>query len=280
MALRSVVLVPPPAAGAPGTPRHTVVLRPGGPQDKGRKGDVAAGIIGAVLLLLCLALVVILPHKDYALPQFRLRFNDTVDDVTYGTQSFDFTTGAAQQHDFTYALPDDTQSVTVVASFTDDVAASLPDHFSVQFMDPNGNPLGVTYDLINDPPLHNSDPTNWLQRPDNATSYVAQLAQGRYSFALADHPSDQVVSGLSHTEVKEQALARLAPKYKLHTAGTYTVRVKLIQAGPCPQPSTDADGGQVAACRSQSKDGSDGGNPLRIEQLIFTTIKPIVEDLH
>jgi len=274
--LRSVVLVPP-----PGAPRRTVVLRAGGPQDKGKGADVAAGVIGAILLLACIVLVVMLPHKDYAMPQFRLRFNDTTDDTTYGTQEFDFrtTAGGARQHDFTYQLPDDTQAVTVVVEFTDDVPASLPDHFTVEMTDPNGNPVGVKYDIVNDPPTHDANPQDWLTNPGLATAWNATLAQQRYPFALADHPQEKVVPGLSHTEVKEQALARLAPQYRLHTAGTYTVRVKLVEALGCPQPAPDTDANQVAACRNEQPNGEDTGNLLRVTQFIFTTIKPVVEDL-
>ena len=83
---------------------------------------------------------------------------------------------------------DDTQSVNAIVEFTDDVSASLPDHFVVEFLDPAGNNVGVKYDLINDPPLHNTTTPALLQGSafsDTTLSAAASRNQALLGIALA-----------------------------------------------------------------------------------------------
>jgi hypothetical protein len=271
VALRSVVLVPPPGAGGP---RRTVVVRPGGPKDKGRLADVLAALVGLVLLLLAIVLVVVLPVKEYATPQFRVTFPDTP--VESATQRFDFLEGSANVHEFTYDLPDDVASVHILAEFADNVTASLPDQFRVELFDPAGNPVSVKFDLTNPPPV-NPDPTDPNASQTNDT---ALLAKGDWVIATGSHPQEQVVAGLSHTETREQVLARLVPQVLLRTAGTWTVRVTLVSANDCPAPSPDStDFQRMAICRSESPDGTDRGNPFSLANFIYTRYTPCVEAL-
>ena len=276
MALRSVVLAPPPGTGTPPPPRRTVVLRPGAPADKGHAADLVTGVLGAALLLLCVALVILLPHKDYAVPQFRVTFPDN--DTQLGTQSFDFTRGAAQ-HDFAYELPDNTASLVVVPEFKDDQPASDPDTFSLQLFDPQGNPVGPKTILTNAepiPPQNNPSNLSGVQ-----TDYAAQQFSQPVSFNLGDHPEEQIVAGLSRTEIKQQVQARIEPQHRLHTAGTWTVRVQLVQARGCADPSQQgADYARILACRQKSNDGSDAGNALSIANITFTTYNIQVQELH
>lgn len=275
MALRSVVVSPPPGAERP---RRTVVLRPGGPKDRGKAADVVTGVIGALLLLASVFLVQWLPNKEYALPQFSVTFPQS---QTENPQpGFEFTTEeGGRNHDFTYELPDNVHSVTMVLYFRDDNRpASLPDRFRVELFDPSGNPVGPRTDLVNAPPVYNASA--------NPPTYEAgEITTPRISIPLGIHPEDRIVQGLSHREVAEQVKARLAPQFHLGTAGTWTVRVSLVNAGNCPAAPGDSDTprDQFVFCRMtpgpQPNDGTDPGNLFAIENLIFTTYTVEVEEL-
>lgn len=268
MALRSVVLAPPPGAGAP---RRTVVLRPGAPKDKGHKADLLAAIFGSLLLILAIVLVAILPDKEYATPQFRATYVDTLDDFTFATQKFEFTEDEAGRiHEFTYELPDNVASINIRAEFTDNETYSEPDQFRIEVFDPSGNPVGARYDAINQPATPNPD--------DPTADYIADSFSQPYNIATAEHPSEEIVSGLSHEETTEQVLARLVPQHRALTAGTWTVRVTLVQANDCPadptQPSIPA-----FRCRAAAPDGADPGNEFALAGFIYTFYTPCVEQL-
>lgn len=270
MALRSVVLAPPPGAGGP---RRTVVLRPGGPKEKGRLADLLAALFGVLLLVLAVVFVVILPDKEYATPQYRVTFPSTQTDSP--TQKFDFVEGSANVHAFTYELPDNVASVNIFAEFRDNVTASLPDQFRIELFDPAGNPASVKFDLLNPQPV-SPDPANSTLPPQA----IAALAQKNWVVPLGAQPQEQIASGLTHLETREQVLARLTPQFHLSTAGVWTVRVTLVSANDCPTPSPDStDFQRMAICRSESPDGSDRGNPFSLTNFIYTTYTPCVEAL-
>lgn len=276
MALRSVVLAPPPGAGAP---RRTVVIRPGAPRDKGHVADVIACILGALLLLFAIVLVAVLPDKEYATPQFRVTFPDTLNEFT--SRPFEFVEGAdaTRIHVFEYELPDNVQSITIRAEFRDDVNTSTPDQFRVELFDPQGNPMGIRQDIINGPPLDRFDPINNLTTADPSERFEVDQVSAPFTVAVAEHPSEQIVPGLSHEEVKEQVLARLVPQHRIQTAGIWTVKVTLVNAGDCPQPSQEANPAQFLLCRQERQDGVDAGNRFSLAQFVYTTVVPCVEPL-
>lgn len=271
MALRSVVLAPPPGAGAP---RRTVVLRPGGPKEKGRLADLLAALFGALLLIAAVVLVALLPDKEYATRQFRVTFPDTLDDFTFPTQRGTFAeTEELHIQEFTYDLPDNVASINIRAEFTDNETASQPDQFRIEVFDPDGNPVGTRYDAINGPPT-----------PDTATpgSFVGDSFSQTFNLATAEHPTEQIVPGLTHTEDKHQVLARIVPQYRAETNGTWLVRVTLVQAGDCPDPTanpTGIDVFRVSNCRSQNPDGADPGNEFSLAGFIYTFYTPCIEEL-
>jgi hypothetical protein len=274
VALRSVVLTPPAGMGGP---RRTVVLRPGGPRDKGRAADIIAGIVGVILLLSCLLLVQVLPHKDYAMPQFKVAFPDTLHDADFPTQGFNFTeTEAGHIHDFSFALPENTQSLSLVVFMKDDVPGSLPDQFRIELFDPAHQPV-LKQDIMNaDPRLNSSQQANGFV-------YDAGEYNGRIPYTVGPHPNEQVVQGLARNEVKEQALARLEPQARIHSAGAWVVRVTLIQAQDCPQPTPGEfpPNPQTVFCRvppNGPQDGSDNGNRLTLN-IAFSTYKAEIEQL-
>jgi hypothetical protein len=271
VALRSVVLAPPPGAGGP---RRTVVLRPGGPREKGRLADLLAAVLGALLLGLAVAFTVVLPDREYATPQFRVTFPSTP--VDSPTQSFEFTEGGENVHTFSYPLPDNVASVNINAEFRDDITASLPDHFRIELFDPAGNPASQRFDLANQHPV-NPDPANLTQPQTQAT---AELAKKNWVVPLGAQPQEQIVPGITHLETREQVLARLLPQVTLPTAGTWTVRVTLVAANDCPAPSPDStDFQRMAICRSEAPDGQDPGNRFALTNFIYTTYTPCVEAL-
>jgi hypothetical protein len=268
VALRSVVLAPPPGAGPP---RRTVVLRLGAPKDKGRLADVLAAIFGALLLVAAVILVALLPDKEFATKQFRVTYPDTLDDFTFATQRFNFTEDDEELrvHDFTYDLPDNVVSVNIRAEFTDEQAYTDPDQFRIELFDPAGNPMGTRYDAINNPPT-----------PDNANpgEFVADSYSQTFNIPTAAHPAEEIVAGLTHTEAREQVLARLVPQHTAQTAGTWTVRVTLVQANDCPLPP-EADLFQAIQCRADTGDGTDPGNDFALAGFIYTFYTPCIEEL-
>jgi hypothetical protein len=254
-----------------------VVLRPGAPKDKGRMADVLACLFGALLLLVAIVLVAVLPDKEYAAPQFRLTFPDTLDDFTYPTQEFSFAENneALRVHEFTYELPDNVASINLRAEFTDDLPHSDPDQFRLEVFDPSGNPVGPRYEAINQPPLRKGDPND----PTNYTRFEFDSFSTTFNLPTGEHPTEQIISGLTHTETKEQVLARLVPQYRFPSGGVWTVRVTLIQANDCPAPSGDTDVFQFANCRNESPDGSDLGNDFALAAFIYTFYTPCIESL-
>jgi hypothetical protein len=274
VALRSVVLAPPPGAGAP---RRTVVLRPGGPKDKGRAADLVTLVLGVLLLLGCVVLLQVLPNKEYALPQFAVTFPETQVNNTRPGEDFLENDEARRVHEFTYDLPANVFSVTLVVHFADeDLPASEPDQFRIELYDPAGNPVGARFDLFNAPPVFNgSNPLDPRFEP-------GAVVGPRITVPIGVHPEDQIVQGLSHREVAEQVLARLEPQHRVHSEGTWTVRVTLINAADCPSPQdADADRQQVVFCRAQPQpnDGQDLGNRFALENFIYTTYEVKVEEL-
>jgi hypothetical protein len=276
VALRSVVLVPPPGAGGP---RSTVVLRPGGPKDKGRAADVVTLVLGVLLLLSCVLLVNALPNKQYALPQFSVTYPDMQTNST--SNRFEFVEGAGDDvriREFTYDLPGNVHTVTVVTYFADDLAESLPDQFRVEVFNNNGDPIGQRVDYLNSKPTLNA--TNPFP------TYEAGFSQGRLSIPVGIHPEDEIVQGRSHLEVAEQVRARLEPQHRIASEGTWTVRVTLVGAHDCPDPAAnDVDRQQALFCRmTASQQGSVPGaedlrNEFTIENFIYTTYTVKVEDL-
>lgn len=275
MALRSVVLAPPP--GAAGAPRRTVVLRPGGPKDKGKAVDVVACILGVLLLLACVVLVNLLPDKDYATPQFSVTYPETQRDDAFPSQGFDFsdTVEAQRIQEFTYDLPANVHSFTLDLHFADDdVPGSLPDQFRVEVFDPDQNPIGPRSELFSGQPAFNQTSLVW----------TPGVIQGdRIPISIAPKPEDRIVPGLSHREVREQVLARVEPQARIDSEGTWTVRVTMVTAGDCPGPGPDASQQQVLYCRFnaqyQDAQGVDPGNRFTIEKLIYNTFTVQVEEL-
>lgn len=270
MALRSVVLAPPPGSGPP---RRTVVLRPGAPKDKGRLADKLAAVLGVLLLLAAVVLVAILPDKEYATKQFRVTYPDTLDDFTFATQRFNFNESSEdlRVHDFTYELPDNVVSVNIRAEFTDQQAYTDPDQFRIELYDPDGNPVGTRYDAINGPPT---------QDTANPGDFIADSYSQTFNIPTAEHPSEEIVSGLSHTENREQVLARIVPQHTAQTAGTWTVRVTLVQANDCPAPGPAVDIFQLSRCYADTQgSGTDPGNDFALAGFIYTFYTPCIEEL-
>jgi hypothetical protein len=244
------------------------VLRTGAPRDKGRLADILACLFGAILLIVAIVLTVVMPDREYASTQFHVTFPDTLDDFTYGTQHFAFTEDEAGHiHEFTYQLPDNVASINIRAEFTDEEKYSDPDQFRIELFDPNGNPMGTRYDAINAPATADTA---------NPGDFVVDPFSQTFNIPTGEHPQEQIVAGLTHTEDRNQVLARLEPQNRLQTAGLWTVRVTLVQANDCPDPST---GPQFIHCRAEAPDGADPGNDFALAGFIYTFYTPCVEQL-
>lgn len=276
MALRSVVLQP---AASPAAPRRTVVLRAGGPAPKGKVIDLVALGVGILLLLACVALAQILPDKTYLNPQFRLLFDDQNQEVGGGSQ--DLLEGAAA-FDFKIEIPrDNVNAVTVKVYFLDDLSFSNPDRFTLELIDPAGNLVGDQVAFESPRP-----------RQDGTSMVVDDPEYDPVTFTVVEHPSEKIVAGLAHTETPEQALAREEPKTRVATAGTWTVRVRLLTAGDCPSPAdAEFNGLQAFYCSFgdpnsldptgvQSRaGGEDPGNAFTVESISYSWFTPRIEQL-
>lgn len=276
MALRSVVLEPAAPAAAP---RRTVVLRAGGPAPKGRTLDMVALVLGIVLLLGCVALAQVLPDKSYLNPQFRLSYVDQSGE--FATREQAFLEASAATFDFTYDIPvDNVNAITVTIFFEDDFSFSNPDRFTLELIDPNGNLIGDQIAFESPRPLQEG---TTLVAPDPDYAPV--------TFSVVEHPSEKIVPGLAHTETPEQALAREEPQTRAATAGAWTVRVRLLNAGDCPAPGPEFNGlqafycnfGDPAAANPQGTaaraGGQDLGNPFSIQTLTYSWYTPVIEEL-
>lgn len=225
MALRSVVVDPP---ASPAGPRRTVVLRAGAPAPKGRATDIVVGLIGLLLLVATIGLAWYLPDRTYLNPQFRLSFPETiVGDL--GSQRHDFVEGD-EPFDFPFEVTDgNVKTITVQIGFEDDLPFSQPDAFEVELLGPSGESF-FKESFANDPPREGSSP-----EADPTFTVVDEIL----SVPVAPTPTEQIVGGLRHDEAPEQALARLEPDYRVDNSGTWTLRVRLLYAGDCPNPGDE-----------------------------------------
>lgn len=274
MALRSVVVEGP---ADPPVPRRTVVLRAGAPAPKGRLLDVIVGVLGALLLVAAVVLTALLPDHTYLNPQFRLSFLE-VNAEGPGSVSGAFTEGPGNVQEFTFEVAEDNvKSVTLEMGFRDDVSYSLSDRFDIDLVAPNGTVVGHVE-------MQNPEPKAGRNATDPPQTF---LAESRSTFATAPAVSEQIVTGLTHTETKEQVLARLEPQYRVATKGTWTVRVELVAAQDCPAPGQGFQS-QAAACRGippagdgagTSQDGSDNGNDFLLSNFTYTYYITTVEEL-
>ncbi|MFO1534992.1 MAG: hypothetical protein ABR586_04960, partial [Thermoplasmatota archaeon] len=264
----------------------TVVLRAGPPPKRGT-ADAVVGLIGLLLLLSTVGLAVALPHKDVLPQQFKVTWLDEAHDLTQ--QSFTFHAGGPEQsHDFLYEVPDDdAYLLTVKYEFRDDIAASLPDQFKLRLYDPLGNEVGPEVLAVNVPagPL---DPVA-VGPVAVAPEYKAVLMSAQFSVALPK-PSDDIL------EVQDQAVnattlsQQLGAKAHLETHGTWKLRVTLLQAGGCPDPSGGLDpANRNAACRQGLEDagaapqdqaaGTDGGNPFTVGVFSYSRFAPDIQKI-
>lgn len=276
VALRSVVVQPPPP---PSGPRKTVVLRVGAPQQRGHWADVATGILGVLLLVGAIALGQILPDRTYLNPQFRFSAFEQTAEADEGSLTFYFEDAGENVHEFKYNIPvDNVTSIRMSLGFEDDVSYSLPDRFLIDLYDPAGNFYGHAE-------MQNKDPSGGSGPTEHAMFY---LASQEALFPIAPPLQEQIVTGLTHTELPEQVLARLAPEYHVPTKGEWTVRVVLVAAGDCPAPGQATYPQQPLDCRvarpdnpnaQVAEDGVDPGNIFRIASFVYSYYIPQVEEL-
>lgn len=270
MALRSVVLEPP---TPPGAPRKTVVLRPGGPQPKGRAIDIAACILGVLLLIGAIVLVQALPNKDYVNPRYKLSFPAGGGEFA-GSASFDFVESSANTHDFLIEIPqDNVVSLNIRVGFEDNLRTSKPDLFRIRVYDNNGNELGLAENLANPAPTEN------ISSEPPYHSFDVFRAQATYTFAIGALPQESIVQGIDRKETQAEVLARLEPATHTATKGTWKVSVELLDAGDCPLPTDpDPDPAQMTDClQSQGQSGNpaetsstDAGNDFTLENVSWT----------
>ncbi len=274
MALRSVVVQPPPKAASPATPaagpRRTVVARAGPPPHaRGRFADMLAGIVGILLLVATIGLVQVLPEDEVILPQFTLFFVHQEGGSRNSTTDIVFTEAPPNNvKTYAFEVPDNAFELVVRMSFTDDIAASLPDRFRIEILDPTGDVRGGEA-------LATSAPPTTLPPPDQFT-YVATPTTVVHRISIAVVPPDEIVPGTSADETQGEVLDRIAPDHVVESAGTWTARITLIEAGDCPS-ADQSDQNRVLACRLDAQDGEDHGNAVTLEAFLVSYFVPCVQ---
>jgi len=249
---RSVVIAPPPKVAS-----H--VLRAGPPKPRGPWVDTATGVLGALLLLVASLMVVGLPERDIILPQYEV--STTQNSFNYTSVAHEFMEGSetGRRYEFPFEVPvDNVVAIKINIGFTDDIASSDPDRFFIELRDPEGQIVEKQEILSNE--IGQAD-------RNNTGNYLAKPVVGEYNFPVSSLPQDQIVTGLNETESETQVYSRLMAGLTRPTAGIWTVRITLDNAGDCPLP-TDPQRG--LACRVESSSGQDTGNTLAVELFRYT----------
>lgn len=246
------------------------MLRAGPPEGRGRRLDLILGAVGILLVVLAAVLVQALPEEDIVVPHFRVVAVDTPHDVA--SQGFDFSEAeGGRLHEFAYDIPiDNVHFIVMDMSFRDDVVSSLPDQFSVELIDPAGQPVGTRRLIENEQPTA-IDPQRQV------LGYNASFADARISFTVADRPDENVEDGEPGETAEEVRMAAEA-KHHAATAGTWRVRVTLLDAGDCPGPDWP-DQQRILACEAETGHQEDTGNHFDVELFQYTSFAIAVEEL-
>lgn len=262
VARRSAVF-PPPAS------RRTAVLRAGPPRQRSRTSDRIAGVLGVLFLVLAGFMVDALPEKDVVLPQFRVAFT-TLDQVQMPTQRVDHIEHGGTWEAAFDVETDNVFSIALEIAVEDDQPSSLPDRFSLALFSPNGTQVGQTHVIdTNDPRERDPD-----QAVENATgsspAYFSPPETLNLPFSIIQRPTDVVIEGEDEDDTLDDVADRLLPQHQIATAGTWTVRVTLEEAGGCPPPSQE-DLRQALACNQDlGPSGQDPGNGFAVTLFKYT----------
>ena len=253
-----------PAPAATPSGRQVVVVRQGPPPSRRRWADLAAGLIGLMLLVAAVALTVSLPVQTVLPPQYEVSFPEAQVDLLDQTLRFGLQNDTDQRKEFLFNVThDNVVQIIISLWFYDDLEASDPDVFRIDLYDPGGNFIPSSIRLENPVPQPNATTPG---------SFDAGLASGTYSFGLTPKPEDAVVEGeLNSTE--ESVEADQSNLHHFGTKGTWRLKVFLAKAGNCPTPSPSSpkpdDAARGAAClQANSAQGSnaakDAGNELTV----------------
>lgn len=213
-----------------------------------RAADVTTLVLAVLLVLALPALFVALPDEPEPRRDFMARFEETQRDIPLASQFV-----ANGSSEITFDVPQGNLTrIDIVLELGDDQAASEPDQFVLQLRGPDGQLVGVAVEsatqrgsLTNDMPPTYSAPRHGLV----------------LTVRVHERPSSQILPAASADETAAQAAARLAATTTTAGAGTWTLVVQLASAG-CPDPVLDPP--RSAACRAETPDGIDPGNPLDI----------------
>lgn len=248
-----------------GPTRRPVVVREGPPQrDRRRIADVIFGVLGALILIAAVLLVNLLPQDEPVPDQYEVRFEMTaLDDPAVVT--FSAEEGATVAHPFTY---DGVYLYRVEVAFewTDDIAESDPDTFSVQLVAPDGRVVRGPDETSNPYPQSDGSPV--------APTYSARPMARVISFDLATRPSPHILTAAAG-ETAEQITARAQAEARTNGTGEWRLEATLVAAGDCPDP-TGLDLNRALACTAATGGQEDTGNPFQVVRVSFIEYAPVV----
>ncbi|MEA3190349.1 MAG: hypothetical protein QOD77_931 [Thermoplasmata archaeon] len=245
----------------------------------GRGFDIGAGVVGALLLAGCVALVLLLPVPDEVPSQFRVTFTDHTEDLVGQTQALDDLSNAESHKDFFFEVPhDNVFAVRLQLNFTDDIVASEPDRFKVEVYDAVGDFLPGTLYMSNLPAQADLE---------NPGQYISQEKTADWVLSTErPKPADLIaVGGPATTEA--DVVAKLSADMGVPTAGKWRVRVDLVATGDCPLPAADSTPDELqraAACRQEVGGEADParhdvGNSFTVGVFSYTRFEVTAEKL-
>lgn len=245
--------------------RRPVVVREGPPQvDKRRITDLVFGVLGAALLILAIILVPLLPEDEPVPEQYQVTYAaNSIDEP--GAGDLDFQEGESQSITFAY----DGQylyRLEVAVEWTDDLAESLPDTFSITLTDPQGN--------VRFGPQVFANPHPEPQGSALAPTYVAQPESRIIPVDIAPRPTTQVITAEDGDDLAS-VTARVGSDATTNGTGEWTLAVTLVEAGDCPPPQS-LDPNRVFACQAASGGAPDDGNPFQVARVSYIEYLPTV----
>lgn len=258
------------------SPRRAVVLRAGPPQRRGRFVDLGALVVGVLLLVLAVALVDVLPEQERIVPQFRVAVQE-MEGAEYGTERLEVPAGGEAAA--AYEVQDDNVfRFTVSIEVQDDQPSSLPDWFELELLRPDGTAVGEPR-VFQTRPAQQKNQSQLVDSADPTQPFFSDLSRAQFEFDVVERPKDRVVDAVDEDETAQEAGARLLPDLTLPTTGTWTVRVRLTEAGGCPDPDPGT-AFQAAVCqRDLQPSGMDPGNGIAITLVKYRYYTAAVEDL-
>jgi hypothetical protein len=205
--------------------------------------------LGALLVIIALALVVVLPKPDVPVPQARVAYEEQVTDLPGTTVAVN----AGQEADIPIEVRvANLTRLVVTLRVQDDHPASEPDRFEVEVHGPDGIGRALASSATPGPQPNGKTPPG----------YTAGVRTIELAAAWRPMPREAFMD-LQPGESLGMLAQRVALNQSRAPATPWTVHVKLVSAGGCPDAALDPP--RAALCRPDLPMGTDPGNPIVLQ---------------